>query len=60
MCFNNSFNITKEMLRNHYEFVKSYYSDDDDLYDVYKSKRIIIVDKVITLQKFISYNLILA
>lgn len=61
MFFNNSFNITEEMLRNHYEFVKSYYNDDDDLlYDVYKSKRIIIVNKVITEQRFISENLSLA
>lgn len=56
----NSFNITEEMLRNHYEFVKSYHNDDNNLYDVYKSKRIIIVDKVITEQKFISENLSLA
>ena len=60
MCFNKSFNITEEMLRNHYEFVKSYYNDDEDLYDAYKSKRIIIVNKVITEQKFISENLSLA
>lgn len=58
----NSFNITEEMLRNHYEFVKSYYNDDDDLYlyNVHKSKRIIILNKVITEQRFISENLSLA
>ena len=58
--FNKGFNITDEMLRNHYEFVKSYHNDDGDLYDVYKSKRIVIVAKVISEQRFISENLSLA